>query len=149
MQVSAMIERLPEWAGTVPQWFLFASVLITFIKLYPVMKKQHTDAASRQVEQYETTCARLRADVSELIDRVTECEESCRNDKNALEEKILGLRRQQIADQIALVNTIIHNVDAPELKTLLSAMEKVQLGLRHVQIIQDSMIGAEDGAQGA
>jgi hypothetical protein len=131
-----MIGELPAWAGTVPQWFMLASILITIVKLYPVVRKQNMEHANVQVKQYAETCLALRNDVRVLTDKLIACEDNCDKEIRKLHEEIFGLQRNNIQSQISLVNAIIQSVDAPELKTMLKSLESVQATLRVSEVIQ-------------
>lgn len=131
--------------GTVPQWVTLAAVLIAAFKLIPELSALKLKRKSEQERGWQTECANLR---QELRIQRQECEEEHRQSRakiHELEETIYGLRRQNIQEQISLINTILRSVDSPELKGLLSMMEAVKdnLASQHVKILGAADAGNE------
>lgn len=107
-------------------------------------RKVDTDSHAEQVKQYAETCSELREEVRKLTDRVHECEESCARETKALNEELLGLRRQHVQEQISLINSIIQSVDSPLLKSLLKNMETVRNSLTEIQEIGTEVADSKD-----
>ena len=141
-----MIELLGVQVGTIAQLGTFVTMLIGVGGLFLKFRGQTFAHTNSQVEQYETTCARLRQDVSELVDKLTACERQCAKDKQELHEELWGMRKQNLTEQISLINIIIQSVNAPELKTLLRSLESVQVSLQGRALKAALGEGAEDGA---
>lgn len=139
-----MIELVGVEIGSLAQIGTFITVLVGVGGLMLKFRGQTFDHANSQVAQYEATCARLREDVHDLVDKLTACEKQCVKDKQELHEEIWGMRKQNLAEQIALINVIIQSVDAPELKTLLRSMESVQVALAGKAL----KVAAGEGAEG-
>lgn len=131
-----MIGNLPNWAGTIPQWFLFAGVLVTLIKLYPALQKQSLDSSAEQVKLYAETCVSLRKEVTALTEAVHNCERECAAQTKSLMDEIHGQRRQHMQEQISLISAIMQSVDSPQLKSLLRTLESVQVALKVENVLQ-------------
>ncbi len=117
--MQAFLNSLPDWAGTVPQWGLFAAVLIAIIQTVPKLRQQTMDKEITDMERY-------RLEVVGLRDELKTCEEQCAKDLRDLQEELWGMRKQNIAEQISLINIILNSVDAPELKAMLKVLENVR-----------------------
>lgn len=115
--------------GTAPQWVLLAAVLIALIKIWPVLREQTLKVRMDREQGWREQCELLRAELAAQRQQC-EAENSQLKDRiHKLEEQIWGLRRQHIQEQLSLINSILHSVDAPELKTLLRALEAAKTSL--------------------
>lgn len=124
-----MIELFGFAVGSLAQLGTFVTVLVGVGTLLLKFRGQTFDHVNNQVKQYEATCSRLREDVSELIEKLTACEKQCVKDKQELHEEMWGMRKQNLTEQISLINVIMRSVDAPELQTMLRTLESVQIAL--------------------
>jgi hypothetical protein len=89
-----------------------------------------------------------RADeMRKLRDELKRCEADCAIAIKNLHLEVWGLRKQNIADQIALINVILNNVNAPELKALLLTLESVQVHLTTQQKLEIVRNGVEKEQQ--
>ena len=139
----AMLDGMPDWLGTIPQWGMFgalAAILIALIKLAPAWRQQTLDQKNKDTERDDTEQDRLREEIRVLREEFRECREECDAQTHALHEEIWGMRKQNIAEQISLINIILNTVDAPELKTLLHVLENVKSSLARAEVRRVSMV---------
>lgn len=101
--------------GSIPQWATFLLVTLAFIKW---VVPWHND------------------ELRKLRKEVKDCEEECRNRLHKLESDLWGEKRQRVAEQISLINVIIKNADAPELRTMLQMLESVQAHLQNSRALE-------------
>lgn len=101
--------------GSVPQWAMFFVAIAAFIRwVIP-----------------------WRADeLRKLRLELKECEEECRAEIKALHEEIFGYRKQNISEQLSLIDAIIRG-SSPELRELMTSLETVQNRLQIHKKIQD------------
>lgn len=122
--------------GSIAQVGTFLAVLSGLLTILLKFRGQTFDYAARQVAQYETTCGRLREDVSVLTERLIKCERDCAAEVRRMEQELLARDRQRVQEQISTINTIIDAVgDHPALKGLLRTFESVQVAL-HSNVLQ-------------
>lgn len=120
-----LLSHIPDWAGTVPQWFLFATVLIAAMKLIPVLRQQSMDKETSDVNGLRTELREMRAALKECQDECEAATKEAQKEIRGLHEEMWAMRKQNIAEQISLINIILQSVDAPELRSLLSVLENV------------------------
>lgn len=129
-----IVATVQPYIGTVPQWGMFLAVMLAFLKLAPVWRKQTFDQSNTEIARAETLAATYRAEVQTLRKELRGCEEECAAELKALHEEMFSMRKSNIQEQISLVNVILRSVDAPELKTLLAVLEQVKGTLAANQI---------------
>jgi len=137
-----ILSDLPSWAGTVPQWAMLLVVIAAAIKLIIPWRQQVIDKEVTQVAAYAAECQSLRSEVRELSTELRDCEDRCDKEIRGLHEEILGLRKNQVQEQISLINVIMRSVNNPELQSLMLMLESVQSSLKRKE-------GAQDGEAGS
>jgi hypothetical protein len=135
--VISALENVPSWAGNVPAWFLVGAVIIAFIKVYPKLREQTIQERFAIKNGYAARIKSLEQDVKNEQTARKDDRDKCgkemavlRDVISDLEDKIIGMQRQAIQEQISLINAIISSVDTPELKALMRSLESVQVALR-------------------
>lgn len=125
---------LTVWSG-VPVWGMFLLFLVTLVKTYPIIQRNLLDAREKRESRYSI---RIR----DLEEAVVICQRTCEADKEEmrkeireLNEKLVGLRRQHVQEQISLVAAIIESVDNPMLKQMLNALQSVQRTLPAAEVV--------------
>lgn len=134
------MSSLPSWAGTVPQMItaagilsLLGTVILALFKLIPALRAQSLESKQQDIEGWREEARGLRTELKE-------CEEECDRRLKKLEEDLWGEKRQRVAEQISLINTIVASVDAPELKTMLRTLESVQ---SHMMVTHETDLAAD------
>lgn len=121
-----------DFVGTLPGWITAGGISTLVIAYWKrgiaVRRLDNEDRADRRDHIAEEMEA-LRQNIKELRDELHACEEQCRQDIGKLTEELWGKKRQRVAEQISLINTILNTVDAPQLKTLLATLESIQVRL--------------------
>lgn len=140
----SLVEQLPSWAGTFPQWGMLVTVLVVAIRVVPVLRKQTLDSQAGQVKEYAETCAALRAEVSELMDKLHACERQCAKDKKDLQEELHGMQKQRLAEQGAIMRAIVRMSGDPEVKKQLELLETMEATMAGRNIIDLSRGAGED-----
>jgi hypothetical protein len=130
-EVGEFFNSFPSWAGSVPLWGLFATVLVTLIKTWPIiMERVEAAKAGRRVAYKDR--------ITELEKQVQDCWEKCEardaeatKEIRGLHDEIFGLRKQHMQEQISFARAIIDSLgkESPQLAVLLSAMENGQKAL--------------------
>lgn len=140
-ELESFFSHFPTWAGNVPMWGVFAMVLIALIKVWPKLKEIGVNERQGIRDPY---IQRIR----ELADDVKHCRQECDEQERRLRHEIDGVKRgsdereaalkeridvlrtrvnneafQRVQSEISLVNTLIQVVDAPQLRTILKALE--------------------------
>jgi hypothetical protein len=117
-------------AGLLLKWVLGKGQLSIAAQKVAVEAKQVANADAADVRDH------FAGEIKELRDELRRCEEDCDRRlgiaearMRALEEELWGEKRQRVAEQISLINTIVNTVDAPELKALLKSFESVRTHL--------------------
>ncbi len=126
------IEKLPSWAGTLPQWGVFVLLLIAVVRTSP---------------EWLNTWTRLRAERSnrlgkrilELEQQVKECQRECDEHKELLRREVHGLKTQRLAEQTTIMKAILRMSNDPEVARQLTLLEAMSASLPPI-ILED-----EDG----
>jgi hypothetical protein len=144
--VKGMSVIIPEVLGTIPQWITAASITAFLgvigrwhlgkVKLsiaareveVSAIKVTNADEADKR-DHFADEMTALRGEVTHLRNELHECEDQCRREIKSLQNELWGEKRQRVAEQISFINLILNSVDAPELKTLLTTLEKTQIHL--------------------
>lgn len=124
-----MIEAFGIPLGTVFQAGTFAVVVVALIGAYVKLR-------DRGMTHAEVMCGQLTAEVEKLRLELHTCEESCREEIKKLHEEIFGMRRQAVSEQLSFINILLRSVDSPELKILRETLERVQMSLITVKMLQ-------------
>lgn len=128
-----MIELLGIPLGTLAQLGTFGVVLVALIGAYVKLR-------DRGLTHAEVVCGQLTKQLSDYKDQadateknlrnlLKECEEECRRDIKKLHEEIFGMRKNNIAEQIAFINIILDTTDNPSLRTLRATLESISTKL--------------------
>lgn len=130
--LTSMVNDLPVWAGTVPQWGMFVLLAIAVVRVSPQwLSSLLTATQNKRASQGKR--------ITELEEAVRFCREECDRQTEILHNELHGMRRQHVQEQISLINTIIQSVNAPQLKLFLRTLESVQRDLGEIR-----QIGATD-----
>jgi hypothetical protein len=136
----------------VPLWGAFLTLIGLLVRQVLPWRKLTIDAATQIRAELQERVKELKADhrscaeelAKERVDRaadVRSCREECDIQTNKLEQKILGMERSRVQEQISFINAIIDSIDAPELKVLVKSLESVQASLRvNVLHMQDERV---------
>lgn len=146
MQFFEQLNHLPPWTGSVPLWALFVTVLVALIKAWPKLRELTIKEKASIADRYSIR-------IKELAEEIRECRRLCDEQEarqlrkiEVLQDKISGMQRQHVQEQISLINAIISSVDSPQLKGLLRALESVQVALRgHVIQSQPANVIQDEG----
>ena len=114
--------------GTVTQIGTFVMLAVACITAFVRLRGQDQSHA-------EKMCTTLSKELAARRDRLNRCEQECREETKKLHEEIFGLRKQNIAEQIALINIIIDQVDAPALQALRSTLESIAARLENDRVL--------------
>lgn len=120
--MSGIAAAAPDIIGSVPQWGMLAALLALLFKNVIPWRQQNLSAN-------ELFCKNLTSQVDKLTTNLKHCEETAKASIKELQEELHGMRRQHIQEQISLINTIMRSVDAPELKSMIGLLERVQQNL--------------------
>jgi hypothetical protein len=149
----------PAWIGTPSQLALLVvvsgSIIIGYIKVLPQILKLRQDerTSKRELEASERDriAGYYRTEVQALKERLEACEKKCSDDNTEAQKKIDYLQGrvsnealQRVQSEISLVNTLIQVVDAPQLRTILTALEKRKVLLADLGSLILNGEGAED-----
>lgn len=129
---TAFFESMPPWAGNLPTWFVFAAVVIALIKMWPSLHKINLDATAQKRSGYTARITELEGKLEDQKKECDEREERLMGEVKSLHEEIFGMRKQHIQEQISFVRAIISSIDAPQLQTLLRALENGQRSLNKI-----------------
>lgn len=128
--VDAWLTKLPEWAGTVPQWGVVLLLLIAVVRTSPnwleTWAKLRLARSNRNKERIE-----------ELELQVRECREQCDRETQALQQQIHGIREQRLAEQLSMMRAIVRMSGDPEVKKQLDLLEAMQISLMRTQHKED------------
>lgn len=133
MDDGAIWQFLVTHVGTPAQIAILGLALVALIKAWPILQKNAFDAKEKKAGRYEARIAHLEREVSK-------CHEEWTREVERLRKELWGEKTQRVAEQISLINLILQSVDAPELKTLLKTLEKIQ---GHMLIDHDFLIGTD------
>lgn len=114
---------LPRIPTAVPQWGIFIILLGLAVKQIVPWRQVTLDSRDK-------FCKTLTEQMDLLQKKLTKCEEDCAKSSKELHEELFGMRKQNIQEQISLINTIMRSVDAPELKSMSMLLERVQQNLQ-------------------
>lgn len=134
-----MLEFLGLPVGTLSQLGTFGLLLIAFLSAVTVWIKGIPERLRVKNEAREIDnagIAALHKEMGEVRSELKKCEEECAREMRKLQEELWGMRRQNIAEQISLINVILNSVDAPELKAMLKVLESVKATLRVRDIVE-------------
>lgn len=109
--------------GSIPQWGLLVAVVVAVFKIIPTLRAQTIEGKQQDADTWRSECTALRAELRA-------CEEDCDRRLKKLEADLWGEKRQRVTEQISFINIILQSVDAPELKTMLTALESVEAKIR-------------------
>lgn len=130
----AALNSMPSWAGNVPAWILVLSLLAwvvnSAIKNHPIISQQKIDDRHRIKDSYVSRIQSLERQILEDRERCDREIGLLRDEIGDLQDKIIGIQRQHVQEQISLINSIISSIDAPELKILVRSLESVQAAAR-------------------
>jgi hypothetical protein len=118
-------------AGSIPQWG-------AFVALVGILARQVVPWRKLTIESGQA----LRKELLDRIDELKGDHRDCQEKLNLLQQKITGMQRQHVQEQISLINAIIRSVDAPQLKAMLGTLESVQIALRAEGVSGDDFEGA-------
>src|SRR4051812_22319223 len=88
---------IPSWIGTPPQWGLFIIGFITFFRYVVIPWRQ------QNITVDESTITRLGEEVKSLRERLETCEGKC----DERDQKILGLERKLVTQQISFARILM------------------------------------------
>lgn len=117
-----MLEIFGIPIGTLAQVGTFGLVFIALVGAYVKLR-------DRGMTHAEVMCGQLTTEVNNLRDRLIKCETDCREETQSLHEKIFGMRKQAVAEQISFINVLMRSVDSPDLQLMRTTLERVQMGL--------------------
>lgn len=123
-----MISLFGLEVGSIAQVGTFVMLAVAIIGAFVKLRGQDQTHA-------EKMCETLSVHVNNLRDRLVRCEEECREETQRLHEELFGLRKQNIAEQIAFINIIIDSVDAPQLQTLRASLESIGARLESDRVL--------------
>lgn len=138
--IDKLMEGLPSWFGTAPQWVTLAVIIGALIKTWPVIMLRVTEAKSISWKQKREERHDLLEEIKGLKQEIADCKEKCHEDTQRLNEALFNQRKQNIQEQLSLISVIINSVDSPELRTLMKSLEAVQSTIALRAITE----GAED-----
>lgn len=122
MAIDAWLDKIPPWAGTVPQWGLFIVLCIAVVRTSP---QWLTVWSSLRLARSN----RNRDRIQELEAEVHRCHHECQEKIGALQEVIQGLREQRNAEQLAIMRAIVRMSDDPAVKQQLQLLESMEASL--------------------
>lgn len=117
-----MIEVFGVALGSAAQVGTFGILLAALIGGYVKLR-------DRRMTFDENMYDNLMKQYENIQSRLAKCEQDCRDETKRLNDEIFGLRKQHVAEQIALINIIIDSVDNPALQALRSTLESIQMRL--------------------
>lgn len=106
--------------GTPVQFATFALVLITLIKVWPIIQKQLHDITNQREGRYGERIKWLESELHK-------CHEECAAALTAMRVELDGLKDQRRAEQIAMMRAILRTVDDPSLRKQLEMLEALQM----------------------
>jgi hypothetical protein len=125
-----------NWLGSPAQVAQLVLLLIALVAAWPKLRQQTLDRQSRieaakteEIKEYKAEVRSLKGEIKVMCDELRDCEEECAKELRRMHEEIWAMRKQNIAEQISLINIILKTVDAPELHALLEVMEKIKAQL--------------------
>lgn len=122
----------PAWIGTPSQAGVLIIAIVALLRWSLPWRKMSIDEGTQIRQELRAEITKVRSEhkicEDELASTKKEVEE-LRDEVNNLEERILGMRRQHVQEQISLVAAIIASVPDPSLRKLLMALESVQRNL--------------------
>lgn len=107
----------------IPLWGAFFVLLGILIRQVVPFRQQKLDHENVQIKQYADTCTQLRGEVRTALEKLRACEEECDRRITKLQNKINNEAMQRVQSEISLVRTLLQVVPAPELTTVLKALE--------------------------
>ena len=135
-----------ELLGTIPGWITSGGMIVLvwhFLRhrqamtgLRNVDENNIRDHYAKELTRNTAVVEQLRQELKVARDELNDCEEECRRKIKELEEQLWGEKRQRVSEQIALINLILKNVDAPELQTLKDMLERTQTHMLRVQTLE-------------
>jgi hypothetical protein len=126
MSPTDFIGTLPGWITALSTSTAAGSLIIAYWKRGVKLRQLSNEDRADHRDHIAEEMAALRQNVHNLRDELHRCESQCREEISKLTEEIWGEKRQRVAEQISLINTILNTVDAPQLKTLLATLESIQ-----------------------
>lgn len=122
-----MFEGLPELSpliGTIPQWGMFILLAIAVVRTSPQWLQTLITAAKDRKD-------RLGKRISELEQKLHDCEEKCDQREAVFKEEIDRLKTkvnneawQRTQSEISLVTTLVRILPKPELQQVLEALQR-------------------------
>jgi len=130
-EVNAFFGSFPAWAGSVPMWGLFATVLITLIKTWPIIMERVEVAKAGKRGEYNSRIVELEKQIKDCWEKCDARDAEATVEIRNLHDEIFGLRKQHIQEQISFARAIIDSLgqDSPQLIFLLQMMENGQKSL--------------------
>lgn len=142
-EIALFFNKFPAWAGSVPMWGVFAMVLITLIKVWPVLRAQTLAERVNMRDRFLARVKELSAEIKTARDECDTLKRKMQEEIDLLKNKLNNEAWQRIQGEISLVHTLIEIVDAPQLKRILDALERRKTTLPPV-ILEAHHEGAED-----
>lgn len=129
--------KWPEWIGSPSQFGLLVIVFAAFLRWSLPWRKMSIDEGTQIRKELREELVKVRGEHKVCEDALRSAQKELgvlRDEVNDLENRVAGLRRQHVQEQISLINSIIESVDAPQLKTFLKTLESVQRSLPRIEI---------------
>jgi hypothetical protein len=127
-------------SGTPPQWGLFILGLIAFFRYVVLPWRQQNFDVDKELR---IEVKDLRTEVKDFRQRLNHCEEQCEE----RDRKILGLQRQNVAQQIGFARVLMDKVgrDDPTISDMLHRLEREMMKLELQAAREDRDNGVQLG----
>lgn len=122
--IESIWSKLPDWAGTMPQWLLFATVVLGFFKIWPTIRQQNFDFTAAAKKAYDERILKLEDDLKECARLSDEREDMFKAEIDRLKTKINNEEWQRVQGEISLVNTLVQLLPNDELRIILEALQR-------------------------
>jgi hypothetical protein len=149
-EVTAFMSGIPSWAGSVPMWFLLATVIGTLIKTWPAIMERVEVAKARKSVAFKDRIAELEAQVKDCWEKCDARDAEATREIRGLHDEIFGLRKQHMQEQISFARAILDSLgkDSPQLSVLLKAMENGQRSLEAAHLKKQKDVHELTGVTG-
>ena len=129
-----MLEGFNLAALGTPAQIIAACALLGILIRQLVPWKQLTLNAEQQIrKELRDRIAELKTAHADVTGRLLKCETECNEHKIAVERDILGMQKQHLSEQLALVQTIADLFpDAPQLQLLIKELETGQRSVTYI-----------------
>lgn len=117
-----MLDKIPSWIGTVPQWGVLVVLAIAVVKTSPQW-------LTTWVTWRLARSNRNRDRIIDLESQVRECRTECDEKIAKLHNEVFGLRTQRNASDAVIMRAILRTSNDPDVRKRLELLEAMEATL--------------------